>query len=95
MDIKQAYQEKMAAQLKEWQSKIDELKARAEKLEAEQKIKYYEQIESLRIKQQHAYDKLEQMHDASESAWEELKAGVELAWQDLKQAVEHARERFK
>jgi uncharacterized coiled-coil DUF342 family protein len=95
MDLKEAYQQKMNAQLKEWQAKIDLLKAKADEAKAEQKIKYYEQIESLRVKQQHVHDKLEELQSASEGAWEELKAGVDLAWQDLKEAVERAREKFK
>lgn len=95
MNLKEAYQQKMDAQFKEWQAKIDLLKAKADQAKAEQKIKYYEQIESLRVKQQHVHEKLEEMRSASESAWEELKAGVDLAWQDLKGSVERAMDKFK
>lgn len=93
--MKEAYQEKMNAQLGEWQSKIDQLKARADKAKAEQKLKYYEEIESLRTKQQHAYEKLDELKLASESTWEELKTGVDLAWHDLHGAFERARKKFK
>jgi predicted nuclease with TOPRIM domain len=95
MGMKEAYHDKMKARYKEWQAKIDLLKARAEQAEAEQKIKYYEQIESLRTKQQHLHEKLEELGASSEDAWEELKAGVELAWEDLKGAVERATNKFK
>lgn len=95
MGMKESYQEKMDAQLAEWQAKIDTLKAKADKAEAKQKINYYEQIESLRTKQQKLQEKLDELRNAGEGAWEEVKAGVESAWQDLKGAVEKATEKFK
>ncbi len=68
--------------------RIDVLKAKADQAEAEQKIKLYENIESLRTKQQHVHEKLDELHSASEGAWKEVKAGVELAWRDLQDAIE-------
>jgi hypothetical protein len=50
MELKDAYQDKMNARLREWQAKIDALKARADQAKAGQKIQYYEEIESLRTK---------------------------------------------
>jgi len=95
MGIKEAYQDKMNARLREWQGKIDVLKAKADQAEAEQKIRLYENIESLRMKQQHVHEKLDELHSASEGAWEEVKAGVELAWRDLQDAIGRAVEKFK
>lgn len=95
MGMKDAYQQKMNAQLEEWQHKIDALKSKADKAEAEQKLKFYEQIESLRTKQMAVHEKLEELRTASESAWEEVKAGVELAWRDLEQTFERAVNKFK
>ena len=95
MGIREAYQEKMHAQLDEWQQKIDMLKSKADKAEAEQKIKYYEQIESLRTKQQALNEKLDELRTASESAWDDVKAGVDLAWHDLEHAFERAVNKFK
>ena len=95
MGIKEAYQEKMSANLREWQAKIDMLKAKADQAEAEQKVKLYEKIESLRTKQQHAHKKLDELRSASEGAWEEVKSGVELAWHDLKDSFDRAADRFK
>lgn len=95
MGIKEAYQDKMNARLREWQGKIDVLKAKADQAEAEQKIRLYENIESLRMKQQHVHEKLDELHSASEGAWEEVKAGVELAWRDLQEAIGRAVEKFK
>ncbi len=93
--MKDAYQDKMDARLREWQAKIDALKARADQAEAEQKIQYYEEIETLRTKQQKVQQKLEELRSAGASAWEEVKAGVEAAWTDLEDAVQRAADKFK
>ena len=95
MEMKDAYQDKMNARLREWQAKIDALKARADQAEAEQKIQYYEEIESLRTKQQKVQQKLEELRSAGASAWEEVKAGVEAAWTDLEDAAQRAVDKFK
>ncbi|MGB7932308.1 MAG: coiled coil domain-containing protein [Gammaproteobacteria bacterium] len=95
MELKDAYQDKMDARLREWQAKIDALKARADQAEAEQKIQYYEEIETLRTKQQKVKQKLEELRSAGASAWQEVKAGVEVAWTDLEDAVQRATDKFK
>jgi uncharacterized coiled-coil DUF342 family protein len=95
MGMKQVYQQKMDARLREWQAKIDELKARADQAGAEQKLEYYEQIESLRARQQKAREQLDELRSAGEDAWEDVKAGVELAWQDLQDAFQRAAAKFK
>jgi chromosome segregation ATPase len=95
MGIKDAYQEKIQAELREWQARIDTLKARADKARAEKKVEYYEQIETLRNKREQARQKLEELQAAGDSAWEDLKAGVDSALEDLGQAVGKATDRFK
>ena len=95
MELKDAYQDKMNARLREWKAKIDALKAIADQAEAEQKIQYYEEVESLRTKQQKVRHKLEELRSAGTSAWEEAKAGVEAAWTDLEDAAQRAVDKFK
>lgn len=95
MAMKQAYEDKMNARLRELRAKINVLKAKADQAEAEQKIKYYEEIESLRTRQQELHEKLDELRSAGEGAWEDIKAGVESAWRDLQAAFERAAERFK
>jgi uncharacterized coiled-coil DUF342 family protein len=95
MSMKDAYQKKMEAQLKEWSAKIDALKAKADKAGAEQKIKYYEHIESLRTRQRNLREKLDKLRASSGTAWEELRGSVEHAWDELKNAVERVGKKFK
>lgn len=83
----EAYQEKIEAQLKEWSAQIDGLKAKAQKAEADAKLKYYDAIEDLRIKENAVRQKLTGLKDAGGDAWENLKAGVEAAVQSLREAL--------
>ena len=95
MGKRELYIDKLAAQLKEWSVKIDALKARADKAAAETKIELNKQVEVLNKKRQEADEKLHQIKEASEDAWESLRAGTEKAWGDLKEAVGSAIEKFK
>ncbi|MEJ2384311.1 MAG: hypothetical protein P8Y54_07910 [Xanthomonadales bacterium] len=95
MSRKQDYERKMAAQLREWQAKIDLLKARAEKAGAEQKIAYHEQIENLRAHQRKARDRFEELRDAGEDAWDQLVDGLESAGSELKDALRRAGEKLR
>ena len=95
MNKKQAYEEKIAAQLKEWDAKIDVLKAKAEKTEAAAKADYYETIEDLQKKRGAAKENLQALSRASDDAWEDLKQGVESAWSNLGAAITAAISRFE
>jgi len=95
MGLKEAYQDKMEAQLREWQAKIDVLKARVDRAGADQKVKYYERIESLKAKKKAADIKLAELRQAGESAWEDVKTGMEMAWDDLKLSMDEALKKFK
>jgi chromosome segregation ATPase len=95
MDKKEAYQEKLHAQLDEWSAKIDVLKAKAAKAEAATKADYQETIEDLQEKRQAAKDKLEELGAAGDDAWQDMKEGIEAAWSSLGAAIKSASSRFK
>ncbi|MDF1722824.1 MAG: hypothetical protein P1U65_19285 [Minwuia sp.] len=95
MSMKDAYVQKLQAQLDEWNGEIDKLKARADGAEADAKIAYYQHIDKLRAEQLEAREKLSELQQASDTAWEDLKAGIENAWDDLESAMKRAASRFK
>lgn len=95
MENKKAYQERMEAELREWQAKIDVLKAKADKAQADQKLEYEEEIESLREKQEEVRERLEELQEAGEDAWQEVKAGLDAAWEEMRSATDRALDRFK
>jgi uncharacterized coiled-coil DUF342 family protein len=89
------YIDKLAAQLKEWSAKIDELESKARAAKTDVKTGYDNQIKQLKDKRDAATQKLQELKGASTDAWDTLKAGAETAWADLKNAVTSAKERFK
>ena len=94
MDNKDAYEKKLEAQLDEWSAEIDKLKARADKAEADARLDYYEQIEELRAMQDDAKKRLVELQQASDSAWQDLKAGLDSAFDSLGSALRRAASRF-
>jgi hypothetical protein len=92
---KGAYQEKIEAQMKEFAAKIDILATKAGQAKAEAKVKYYEQIEGLRAKQESVRQKLQGLKEPGSEAWGDLKKGIDSALEDLKVAVQSAVSRFK
>ncbi len=95
MDKRKAYEEKLDAQLKEWNAQIDLLKARADKARAEAKIEYYKTIEALQSKQNEAVTKLQELKTAGDEAWEDLVTGADKAWDEVKAAFHNAASKFK
>ncbi len=94
-DKRKAYQEKLDAQLKEWNTQISLLKAKADKTRAEAKIEYYKIIDELQKKVDEAKPKLQELKAATDDAWEDLKSGAEKAWAEVKTAIDAAASKFK
>jgi uncharacterized coiled-coil DUF342 family protein len=90
-----AYVQKLRAKLDEWNAEIDKLAAKADQAEAEAKIEYYRQVEDLRAKRKDVEDKMAELQQAADGAWEDLKAGIESAWDSLGNALKSAASRFK
>lgn len=94
-DKRKAYEEKLDAQLEEWNAQIALLKARADKATAEAQIEYYKTIEALQHRQDEAGAKLHELKTTSDEVWEDLKTGSEKAWDEVKTAFHDAVSKFK
>jgi hypothetical protein len=94
-DKRKVYEEKLEAQLEEWNAQLALLKAKADKGKAEVKIEYYKTIEALQHRQDEARAKLHEMKTAGDEAWEDLKTGAEKAWAEVKTAFHAAISKFK
>lgn len=95
MGKREAYQEKMEAQFREWGAKIAQLRAGVDQVEAGARQEYHRQLELLRAKQEAAQKKLQDLKRESEATWSGLVAGVEAAWNDLRKSLDEAVSRFK
>lgn len=95
MSMKEAYEQKLQAQLDEWGAEIDKLKAKADSAEADVQLEYYKQIEQLQSMKDTAVDKLIELKGAGDDAWEDLKAGIENAWDSLGSVLNSFASKFK
>lgn len=95
MKNKEEYQNKLKQRLNVLQSDLDKLRANTDKAEAKMKLEYYNKIQELETKQDHARKKLEELQGASDDAWEDVKTGAELAWNNLSNAIKKASQHFR
>jgi hypothetical protein len=95
MSTKEAYKQKIEAELELAQAKLAEFKAQAKSSAADARIKYAKQVDDLEQKIDATKAKLKEMGEASDDAWEQLKVGVESAWGALSTAVRNAAAKFK
>lgn len=95
MEEKINYQKTVEEKLKHFSDSIVELTGKAEKLQAGAKAECQKQIEALRSRQGTLREKLRQLEESGDEAWEDLKEGIEDAWKDLKHALDNAVSRFK
>lgn len=92
---KQAFQQKLERELKDWDAKLEQLRARAKEAKDEIRTEFEVQLEALAARQAVAQEKLQELRRHGEWAWEDLKDGAEKAWKDLREAIERAASRLK
>lgn len=95
MNKKDVYMEKLQKQLDGWKADIEKIKAKAGKADAGAKARYAKHLEELKVKQDAARKKLEELRHSGEGAWEDLKTGIDKAWHELRDAVKSAAAKFK
>ena len=95
MSKKDAYVQQLHAKIDEWNADIDKLTAKASQVEAESKIEYQKQIETLKNKRDEIEKKATEISRSGEEALDDLKAGIDLAWEAMSEAIKSATSRFK
>jgi chromosome segregation ATPase len=95
MSEKNAYIDKLKAQLDVWAAEIDKLEAKAKMAGADARIDLERRIKDLRSQQDSTQSRIAELENASEDAWEDLKEGVESAWNNFRKGLEDATSRFK
>jgi hypothetical protein len=95
MGIKDAYQEKLDARLKEFSVELDRLKAKASVMNEDVRLQYERQLAELQAKHEHADVKLSEIKHAGEGAWRELRTGAEHAFDELRRGAKNAASKFK
>lgn len=92
---KEAYEERLEAQLREWNAQIELLQAKIAKAKANAKIEYSGLLKDVKAKRRIAQRKLRDLQKTGEGAWEDLREGMEDAWAQLRDGLRNALSRFK
>ncbi|MDY0094257.1 MAG: coiled coil domain-containing protein [Candidatus Vecturithrix sp.] len=95
MSNKELYQQKLQAQLDEWEAELNKLRAKASGASADAKLEMNQQIEDMQAKIDEGKAKLSELAETSDDAWDSIKEGVESAWDSLKSGFREAISKFK
>ena len=90
----QSFREETETKLAEYEKDIDQLQAKAEKLEGDAKAKIDQQVAEMRQKKDVVSEKMMALGTSSKNAWEEVKLGIDEAMQDLVSAYSKAASEF-
>jgi len=95
MNSKNVHIKNMREQLENWETEIDQLKEKTGQVNAETQVKYYKQIEDLRLLQKEARQKLSELSNAGDEGWESLKQDVGSAYENIKTTLTKTQKAFK
>jgi len=95
MDKKDAYREKLDAQLKEWKAKIDQLESKVASVSSDAKDELAKEIEDLRRRKAVVKEKWNELQKTGGETWDKMKDGVEKASGELKEKLDKVLSRFK
>jgi chromosome segregation ATPase len=90
MTNREAYKQKLEAELEIVEAKIAQLRAAAKSKSADAHVEYNRRLEQLEEKLETAKARLSEIGDATEETWEGLKAGAESAWVSISESVKEA-----
>ena len=98
METKDSYLKKMKEKFDDlnykWNIERNKLEAKAQHAKIEAKKKFEEKLKTLQERQEKMRRKLDQIDNAGEEAWRDIKKGVDSAWQSLNEAIKKARSHF-
>lgn len=94
-ESRQEYQEKINAQLDRLNAKIDEFEAKAKQAKSDASVEYHNTLEELYAKRDAVKLKLDELSNASEEAWSELRSGFDSAWNSLTESINKAVKKFE
>lgn len=84
MSTKDAYKQKIEAQLELVQANLSVLQAKAKNATADIRISYAKEIENLENNYAKVQSKLSELGEIGDGAWEHLKKDIEHSWDSLR-----------
>jgi len=95
MGKKDEYFAAMESEIKKWDAEVDKLNAKGKQMSADVRAGYETQVKALRADRDLVYSKLQELHTANESAWQQMQSGVDAAWTSMKNALDKASAQYK
>jgi ElaB/YqjD/DUF883 family membrane-anchored ribosome-binding protein len=95
MTDKDEFTEKLKSQIDEWNAEIKMMEAHAQKVQADAKVQYEENLKKMREQRDQAQDKLKELQRASDTAWDDMRKGAEAMWAAAEESFTKAWSRFK
>jgi hypothetical protein len=95
MSVREAYQDKLQAQLDEWSADIKKLKAEGRKSQADAQLEYYKEIEVLRARKVAASAKLVELKAASDDVYKDMIGNMDNMRESIDRAMKSALAKFK
>ncbi|SIO36079.1 hypothetical protein [Salinivibrio sp. ES.052] len=86
--------DKLHHRLHDWNQEIDKLEAKASVASANAKADYRDSIEHMRARKEQAKTRIDELQNASDDAWDDIKQGAEQALSSLKEAYDSAKHKF-
>ena len=89
---KEEFQKRIEDDLQEWESRMDILRAKAEKAKEDiaGPTEYDRKLEEMSRRKDEAYQKYEEFVEAGEERWQALVDGIENAVEEFKKSVDNA-----
>lgn len=95
MSNKEAYKQKIEAELKLVMARLAEYKAEAKSAAADVRIEYTKHVDELEKMSDTMNAKLDELELAGEDKWESLKESIESSWNKFTTAVHETAAKFK
>lgn len=92
---KEIYREKAKAKLEQLNAQIDGLMAKFDETKADTKLQFKDQFDELTNRQDTVERKYEQMKNAGEDAWQDMRSGLDDALDNLEESFNQASEKFE
>jgi hypothetical protein len=94
MTDRDAYVQKLKAQLDQWNAEAAGWEAKAKGAQAHMKAEYEKQLAAVHSRRDEALYQLKLLQNASLDAWQDLMRGTEAAWKNMGEAFGKARSHF-
>lgn len=95
MASKEAYQQKLKAQLNAWDAQFAVARAQSQKATANARIGMENELEKMKLKREEARKTLDELCARSADTWQDMKESTEKAWKDMGDTMEKMTARFK